>query len=63
MTITVLWWHLPLLVTAIWVVAGVWGWLKPGGMWEAMAYGINMTLLAIPVLLAWIVAMAWRIAA
>lgn len=62
MTIQILWWHFPTLVTAWWVVVAIWGWLRPGSAWEALVHGQIMILLALPVLFVWVVAMAWRIA-
>lgn len=62
MTIQILWWHFPTLVTTLWVVVAIWGWLRPGSAWEALMHGQIMMLLALPVLFVWVVAMAWRIA-
>ena len=62
MTIQILWWHFPALVTAIWVAVAMWCGLRPGSDWESLMYGTTMLLLALPVLFVWVVAMAWTIA-
>lgn len=59
MTIHILWWHFPALITAWWVVVAIWGWLRQGSAWEALVHKQIMALLALPVLVLWVAAMAW----
>ncbi len=63
MTVHILWWHFPALLTAIWVAIAMWLGLRKGTVWESMMHGWVMIFLALPVSFAWIVAMAWRLAA
>lgn len=63
MTITILWWHFPALVTAVWFVYVVHGWLAPGSAWDAMHHGLACVFSSAFVLAVWVAAMAWRIAA
>lgn len=63
MTVHILWWHFPALLTAVWVAVAMWLGLRPGSAWEGLMYGTTMILLALPVLFVWVGAMAWRIAA
>lgn len=62
MTIQILWWHFPALLTAIWFAVAAWCGLRPGTAWEGMIYGTTMILLALPVSFVWIIALAWRVA-
>lgn len=62
MTVHILWWHFPALLTAIWVCVAAWFGLRKGTAWESMMYGWVMIFLALPVSFVWIVALAWRVA-
>ncbi len=62
MTVTILWWHVPTIVTVAWLIFLFFP-LRNGDAWDEMAFGAVKVLACIPVLLAWIFAMAWKVAA
>lgn len=60
MTITILWWHFPALLTAAWAVAAV----LPSGsatIWDDWIKTAWLIFGALIVLAVWVAAMAWRI--
>lgn len=60
MTLTIQWWHIPTLLTFLWVAFAA---FPSRGGWDDYAKFYALVICAVLVLAVWVLFMAWRIAA